>query len=383
MSQSKHFTARRPGLRAGTQSLSHEGAGRRWIPAFAGMTVVLGFLLHAEIVAAQKFPGVGRTATPAEIAAWDIDVRPDFKGLPKGSGSVKLGQQVWEAKCESCHGAFGESNEVFTPIAGGTTKQDIQNGRVANLMRPDFPQRSTLMKLAHVATLWDYINRAMPWNAPKTLSTEEVYAVTAYVLHLGDIVPGDFVLSDQNIAAVQAKLPNRNGLATYTPLWDVRGKGDTANTACMANCTTDIKVTSALPAHARNAHGNLAEQNRLIGPVRGVDTTRPAQTPVSAATPAPAPVPATPAPAAKPAAESLARKFACSACHAPASKLVGPSYAEIAKRYAGNANAKNLLTEKIRKGGSGTWGAIPMPPHPQISEADLALLVEWSLAGGK
>jgi len=86
-----------------------------------------------------KLEGVGRTATPAEIKAWDIDVRPDFKGLPAGSGSVSKGQDVWEAKCASCHGVFGESTEVFTPIVGGTTKKDIETGRVANLSRLDFP----------------------------------------------------------------------------------------------------------------------------------------------------------------------------------------------------------------------------------------------------
>ncbi|MDV7401729.1 hypothetical protein RZS08_60480, partial [Arthrospira platensis SPKY1] len=76
---------------------------------------------------------LGREAKPAEIKAWDIDVRPDFKGLPKGSGSVSLGEQVWEAQCASCHGIFGESNEVFTPIVGGTTQEDIKRGRVKNL----------------------------------------------------------------------------------------------------------------------------------------------------------------------------------------------------------------------------------------------------------
>ena len=66
-----------------------------------------------------------------EVAAWDIDVRPDFKGLPAGSGTVAKGQDVWEAKCASCHGVFGESNEVFTPLVGGTTAEDIKTGRVA------------------------------------------------------------------------------------------------------------------------------------------------------------------------------------------------------------------------------------------------------------
>jgi mono/diheme cytochrome c family protein len=91
---------------------------------------------------------VGRTATPAEIKAWDIDVRPDFKGLPKGQGSVRQGEVLWEAQCASCHGSFAESSEVFTPIAGGTTAQDIKNGRVDGLMPgANQPNRTTLMKV--------------------------------------------------------------------------------------------------------------------------------------------------------------------------------------------------------------------------------------------
>ena len=77
---------------------------------------------------------LGRDATKAEVKAWDIDVRPDFKGLPKGAGSVALGEQVWEAQCASCHGSFGESNEVFTPIVGGTTKADIERHRAINAL---------------------------------------------------------------------------------------------------------------------------------------------------------------------------------------------------------------------------------------------------------
>ncbi|WP_216361110.1 c-type cytochrome, partial [Comamonas thiooxydans] len=126
--------------------------------------------------AEDRYPGVGRNATGKEVLAWDIDVRPDFKGLPAGSGSVQKGMDVWEAKCASCHGVFGESNEVFSPLVGGTTAEDIKTGHVARLKDPAFPGRTTMMKVATVSTLWDYINRAMPWNAPKSLSTEEVYA---------------------------------------------------------------------------------------------------------------------------------------------------------------------------------------------------------------
>jgi cytochrome c len=173
---------------------------------------------------AQSYAKVGRSATPQEIAAWDTDVRADFKGLPPGSGSVAHGQRLWDAKCASCHGTFGESNEVFTPLAGGTTREDMKSGHVAALANNSQPQRTTLMKLATVSTLWDYINRAMPWTAPKSLSIDEVYAVTAYILNLGQIVPDDFTLSDKNIAAVQKTLPNREGMTQAHGLWKVANR---------------------------------------------------------------------------------------------------------------------------------------------------------------
>ena len=114
-------------------------------------------LLMASAVRAEPalYPGIGRAATPGELAAWDIDVRPDFKGLPKGAGSVAKGQEVWEGQCASCHGVFGESNEVFNPIIGGTTKDDIASGHVARLTDRSYPSRTTLMKLSTVSTLWD------------------------------------------------------------------------------------------------------------------------------------------------------------------------------------------------------------------------------------
>ncbi|XQU69237.1 hypothetical protein OJJOAM_001968 [Cupriavidus sp. H18C1] len=217
---------------------------------------------------------LGRTATAAEVKAWDIDVRPDFQGLPPGRGTVAQGQTVWDARCASCHGDFGESNAVFTPIAGGTTAADIASGRVA-AMTGSQPYRTSLMKLSTVSTLWDYIHRAMPWDAPRSLTVDEVYAVTAYILNLGDIVPADFTLSDANIGEVQRKLPNRNGMTTEHGLWPGRGKPDTRNTACMANCAGKVEVSSLIPEYARGTHGDLAAQQRGFGPVRGVATGSP------------------------------------------------------------------------------------------------------------
>ena len=311
----------------------------------------------------EKYQGIGRAATPAEIAAWDIDVRPDFKGLPAGSGSVKQGEDAWEAKCTSCHGSFGESNAVFPPIAGGTTPKDIERGRVEALARPG-EQRTTLMKLSQISALWDYINRAMPWNAPKTLSADEVYALTAYILNLGRIVPDDFVLTERNIAEVQKRLPNRDGMRRAPGLWEAKGKGDVRNRACMNDCPVKGQIVSRLPDHARGAHGSLAEQNRLVGPVRGIT--------VAAA--------ATGAPDARPdPVRPLAEKSGCLACHAPLQRLLGPSLAEIASRYRTDSGAEPRLVAKVKAGGQGAWGNVPMPPQPQLQERDVRALVRWIL----
>lgn len=379
---------------------STENRGWSNAAAIAALVMLGGVVLISPPALAQSakgssFPGVGRTALPAEIKAWDIDVRPDFKGLPPGSGSVAKGQDVWEAKCASCHGVFGESTDVFTPIIGGTTRKDIETGRVANLARADFPQRTTMMKVATVSTLWDYINRAMPWTNPKTLTIEEVYAVTAYILNLAEVVPENFVLSDRNIAEVQKRMPNRNGMTTAHGLWDLKGKPDVRNTLCMTNCATELKLASTLPDSARDAHGNLIEQHRSIGPARAIDTSRPPATTSGSGAAAPsasvvasatvaATVVSQPArPAAVTGGADIARKAACMACHAPAARMVGPSWSEIAKKYKGDAKAAAMLAQKVKNGGVGNWGQVPMPAHPNLKDNELSVVVQWVLDGAK
>ncbi|MBL8289121.1 MAG: cytochrome c [Rubrivivax sp.] len=231
------------------------------------------------------FEGIGRAATAAELAAWDIDVRPDFKGLPPGRGSAARGQVLWDAKCANCHGVFGESNEFFAPLVGGTTDADIALGRVTRLTDEAYPARTTMMKLAHLSTLWDTIRRAMPWDAPKSLSDDDVYALTAYLLHLAGVLPETFVLGEHNVRQVQQRLPNRDGLTTQHGLWPGTGIGplrgaprgpDVRARACMTRCLPgEPHVASSLPAHARGLHGNLAEQNRRVGAQRGIDTRGP------------------------------------------------------------------------------------------------------------
>jgi S-disulfanyl-L-cysteine oxidoreductase SoxD len=371
--QSTFFTLIKPPIRrfyapfeAKTAQMAHGYCALLFVLTL--LTLSLSFNATAQERSTEGFAGIGRAATPAEIKAWDIDVRGDFTGLPPGKGSVAKGMAVWEAKCASCHGVFGESNEVFPPIVGGTTKKDMETGRVTALVTNTETQRTTLMKLARLSSLWDYINRAMPWNAPKTLTTEEVYAVTAYILHLGDIVPAGFVLSDQNIRDTQNKLPNRNGLTQEHGLWSVRSKPDVQGTLCMKNCAANVKVASSIPDYARDAHGNLAEQKRLIGGTRGAQTGQPQAAPTAAS--------AQTAVAGEEGAK-LAGKFACTACHAINAKLVGPSWQQITEKYAQRPDAVTYLAGKIRQGGQGVWGAVPMPAQPAVSEADAQTLARW------
>ena len=364
--------------------------------------LIAAMLLTALTTLAQPtapsaaYTGVGRAATSKELAAWDIDVRPDFKGLPKGAGSVAKGQDVWEDKCASCHGVFGEANNVFSPIVGGTTKEDIKTGHVVRLNDRGFPARTTLMKLSTMSTLWDYIRRAMPWNAPKSLSTEEVYGVTAYILNMGGIVPDDFTLSDKNIADVQKLLPNRNGTNTEHALWPGpefgKRKPDVKAVACMKDCPIELTVASFLPDFARNAHGNLAEQNRLVGSQHGADTTKPAPATLqsSAATSAAVVAAATSMPAPAPAKVEtgaldplvLTQKHGCVACHGLESKIVGPGFREVAKKYEGRADAVDYMVGKIKAGGSGVWGAIPMPAQT-LSDDEAKAIAQWLGGGAK
>lgn len=356
-----------------------------------GAPALAALLAAGSAAAAPAYDGIGRPATGPEIAAWNIDVRPDFQGLPKGSGSVAQGQVVWEGKCASCHGIFGESRDVFTPIVGGTTAEDMKTGHAARLQDPTYPGRTAMMKLSTLSTLWDFISRAMPWTAPKSLSHDEVYAVVAYILNLANVVPQDFTLSDRNIAEVQQRLPNRNGMTTKHALWPGRDLGgtdrpDVQGSSCMKDCAVEPRIASSLPDFARNANGNLAQQNRLVGAQLGADTSRPAATaaPGSAAPRAAAQAAARGTEPAAPHGNGVAllKSHGCVACHGIASRIVGPALRDVANKVAGRADAVPYLVGRIRSGGSGTWGSVPMPPQT-LSDADATAIAQWIAAGAQ
>ena len=145
--------------------------------------------------------GYGRAATPEEIAAWDIDVRPDGAGLPEGEGSVADGKAVYEQRCLACHGPTGTE---------GPYNQLV--GRVPGDAFPFANDRSVRLTIGnywpYASTLFDYTLRAMPFDFPGSLSADETYAVTAYLLFLNDIVPEDGVMNRTTLP--QVRMPSQD-----------------------------------------------------------------------------------------------------------------------------------------------------------------------------
>jgi cytochrome c len=179
-----------------------------WIAAAA-------LAVSASGAGAQSPYGIGRVATPAEIAGWNIDVGRDGSGLPPGSGSVSHGREVFAQQCAACHGEKGEGG-VGDKLAGG-------QGTIATAK----PVRTVGSFWPYAPTLFDYIRRAMPQNAPQSLSDEDVYAVSAYVLNLNGILPADATLDAKSLAAI--KMPNRDKFVGDT-------RPDVKNPACMSGC---------------------------------------------------------------------------------------------------------------------------------------------------
>lgn len=153
----------------------------------------------------------GRTPTKNEEAAWDIDVMPDGTGLPEGSGSVELGDELFEAQCASCHGDFGIGNGGYPKLQGG-------KGTLANqLLLPDSeaPIKTVGSYWPYASTLYWYIQSAMPYNHPKSLSNDETYALVAYILSINEIEIDGVELDDEYVLDrkkfLKIKLPNENG----------------------------------------------------------------------------------------------------------------------------------------------------------------------------
>jgi mono/diheme cytochrome c family protein len=172
-------------------------------------------LVCAASAHAQSPYGIGRPATPAEIAGWNIDIDRYGNNLPTGSGSVSRGHEVFDQQCAACHGAKGEGG-VGDRLVGG-------QGTLAT----EKPVRTVGSYWPYAPTLFDYIRRAMPQNAPQSLSNDDVYAVSAYILNLNGLLPADTTLDAKTLSSI--KMPNRD-MFVGDPRPDVK------NPACMSGC---------------------------------------------------------------------------------------------------------------------------------------------------
>jgi mono/diheme cytochrome c family protein len=202
----------------------------RWVSALAL------FLAFSAPLSAQDKPkhyGIGQAATPAQIAGWDIDVRPDGEGAPPGQGSVKQGEEIYMNQCAACHGEFGESAGRWPQLAQG-------KGTLAS----NDPVKTVGSYYPYLSSVFDYIRRAMPFGNAQSLSNDELYAVTAYVLNLNDIVDDKFVLSKETWA--QVKMPNAGGF--YDDDRETTEKAFWNRKPCMKDCRPPVKVTGRAQA---------------------------------------------------------------------------------------------------------------------------------------
>jgi S-disulfanyl-L-cysteine oxidoreductase SoxD len=200
------------------------GVAEAWIPAFAGKTVrfysqapssgrqgwarstlaaVLVLLLPLAAAAQAEGPDLGQLLSPVEIAVWDISIGPDGAGLPPGSGAPQQGEKVYAAKCVGCHGEKG-SGKPNDQLVGG----------IGSLAGDQPPVKTVGSFWPYATTLFDYVRRAMPLNAPKSLSNDEVYAVAAYILRLNGIIGDAETMNAQTLPLV--KMPNRDGFVPFS-----------------------------------------------------------------------------------------------------------------------------------------------------------------------
>jgi S-disulfanyl-L-cysteine oxidoreductase SoxD len=178
-----------------------------------------------DLATAQQKLGLGREVTAAEIKGWDIAVRPDGHGLPAGKGTAAKGEEIFQAQCASCHGEFGEGKDRWPVLAGGH-----------GTLKHDRPEKTIGSYWPYASTIFDYVKRAMPFGNAQSLSDDEVYAVTAYLLQLNDVIKdSNFELNAKSIQAV--KMPNAGGF--YDDDREVAEKHFWNRKPCMKDCRKD------------------------------------------------------------------------------------------------------------------------------------------------
>ena len=187
------------------------------------ISLSISFSSHAE----NRKYNIGKIATKIEIAGWDIDVRPDGVGAPKGSGNAIDGEEIYVNRCASCHGDFGEGVDRWPALVGG-------DGTLAS----HDPEKTTGSYWPYASTIFDYVYRSMPFGEAQTLTHDETYKIVAYLLNMNEIIDENFVLSEKNIGKI--KMPNASGFSLPDPRPDVTKYKD--GQPCMKNCDVPLKI---------------------------------------------------------------------------------------------------------------------------------------------
>jgi mono/diheme cytochrome c family protein len=312
----------------------------------------VAFLAASSLADAATRYGFGTPIPPADIAPWNIDVDGlTGAGLPPGSGTVAQGTRIWEAKCSSCHGDFGEGAGRFPVIAGGR-----------GTLKDDVPQKTVGSFWPYAPTLFDYIKRAMPFPAPESLSNDEVYALTAYVLNLNDVVPKTAVMDAKTLAAV--RMPNRNGF--------IVARWDTKNLACMSACKpAPVKITSDLV----NLH--VTPDEREIGDVGSTVELGATATPSPAAEPAAAVSSGTVGVTFAEVAPIIAQR--CTVCHSAKPTQSGFTAAPMGIAFDTPARIKAQSAQIVAQ--AVKTHAMPLANTTHMTDKERALIGAWVSAG--
>lgn len=246
--------------------------------------------------------GLGRQALPEEVAAWDIDIRPDGQGLPEGRGDVATGEAVFAEVCAVCHGDFAEGVGNWPTLAGGF-----------DTLADKDPVKTVGSYWPYLSTVWDYVHRSMPFGNAQSLTPDEVYAITAYILYSNYLVEDDFELSHENFATLE--MPNVNGFIvddrpeTEYTIWQTE--------PCMQACKDSVEITMRASVLDVTPEEDGAEKEAAAEPAaedssEKVEMAATDPEPTEAATPE-ADAAAAPDPELVAAGEKVFRK--CKACH--------------------------------------------------------------------
>ena len=327
----------------------------------------------------QSTKGVsfGRTPTANEIKAWDVDARPDGSGLPEGEGSVELGDELFEAQCAVCHGEFGGGGKGYPQLAGGNQDKD-ENGVVKTLKnqrgygKTDAPKRTVGTYWPVATTLFTYIRDAMPYAHPKSLTDDETYAITAYILAQNEIeidgeeMDDEYVLNKEKLMKVV--LANRNGF--YPNIDGPKAKEDikaffadrAKNIGMGTRCMKDCKDPGGLDGKTEAAVVEIKYEMKDVVPPYAYAKDLPPETDAGSI--------------------SKGEKLydaSCKLCHAT-DTMGAPK--------VGDASAWSAVVEKgmdtvLVNAINGTGGMPPKGGNMDLSDADMKEIVDYMVGASK